>query len=332
MKKEYIDLDGNWKEIIREFFPDFMEFFLPELHNDIDYSRTPEFLEQEFHDILEKMGGGKRITDKLVKVFLKDGSEEWILIHIEVQYYFEKRYAGHVFMLKSKLSNLHPDKRITSIVVYTSKPTPRLFDRYSEDFYGTKITYQFNAYRVWKQNEASLIANQNIFSLFVLANLYLIRTRKKEKGQMQKRLELKEKLFELALERNINLEKISRLLIFVHEIIKLPIEETREFGEFYHKTFQNNENMTQNIVLTKGKHLADVLFEGRYGDTFDNIVANEREVAAQEREKAAQEREKAAQEREIVKRHLVKGESVDTIVKEMRLELDIVTNILEAYK
>ena len=55
-----------------------------------------------------------------------------------------------------------------------------------------------------EQKEADLIANKNIFALFVLANFYVNKTRK----ELRTRLEMKEKLFELAMEREISKEKI----------------------------------------------------------------------------------------------------------------------------
>ena len=37
-KTPNIEFDAIWKAIITAFFPDFMAFFLPKLHHDIDYS------------------------------------------------------------------------------------------------------------------------------------------------------------------------------------------------------------------------------------------------------------------------------------------------------
>ena len=68
MAKLQIDFDGNWKEIITEFFEDFVAFFLPQLYPEVDFSRPFESLDKELTQILEAIGSDKlRIADKLVK-------------------------------------------------------------------------------------------------------------------------------------------------------------------------------------------------------------------------------------------------------------------------
>jgi len=70
-----VDQDTQWKEIITDLWEDFVEFFLPQAYPFVDFSKKPVFLEQELHKLIrDKEKKGKRINDKLVKVFLKDGS------------------------------------------------------------------------------------------------------------------------------------------------------------------------------------------------------------------------------------------------------------------
>ena len=47
-----IDFDGNWKEIITEFFEQFVAFFMPDLYAEVNFSRPVEFLEQELLQVL----------------------------------------------------------------------------------------------------------------------------------------------------------------------------------------------------------------------------------------------------------------------------------------
>ena len=55
------------------------KFFMPELYDVIDFNRNFEFLEQELEKIIKKSKKHRKYTDKLVKVYLKDGKEQWIL-------------------------------------------------------------------------------------------------------------------------------------------------------------------------------------------------------------------------------------------------------------
>jgi len=74
--------DEAWKEIIEIYFKAFLEFFFFEIYKDIDFEKGYEFYDKELEKILKESLTGKRTADKLVKVYLKDGSESYILIHI----------------------------------------------------------------------------------------------------------------------------------------------------------------------------------------------------------------------------------------------------------
>ena len=70
------DFDGAWKNMLSERrFASFISFFLPEAYLLIDWSRPVEFLEQELRAITRKSKRGHRAVDRLVKVWLNDGTE-----------------------------------------------------------------------------------------------------------------------------------------------------------------------------------------------------------------------------------------------------------------
>jgi hypothetical protein len=41
------DFDSPWKEALEHYFPQFMAFFFPHAHGDIDWARGYEFLDKE---------------------------------------------------------------------------------------------------------------------------------------------------------------------------------------------------------------------------------------------------------------------------------------------
>ena len=95
--------DEAWKEIIEKLFPDFLAFFFPQIYKDINFSRGFEFLDKELQKILKRSEVGKKIVDKLVKVYLNDGSEKWLLIHIEVQGYQEKNFSERIYIYNYRI-------------------------------------------------------------------------------------------------------------------------------------------------------------------------------------------------------------------------------------
>ena len=78
------DFDNPWKDVLEHFFRHFLEFFFPEAHAAIDWSRRYESLDKELQQIVSDSELGLRLADKLFKVWLQDGQEAWILIHVEI--------------------------------------------------------------------------------------------------------------------------------------------------------------------------------------------------------------------------------------------------------
>ena len=71
------DFDTPWKDALDFFFEPFLELFFPEAHADIDWGRQYESLDKELQQIAPEAEIGRRYVDKLVKVWLKSGVEQW---------------------------------------------------------------------------------------------------------------------------------------------------------------------------------------------------------------------------------------------------------------
>ena len=206
-KKHTPDIDDSWKGLIANFFPAFIAFFMPNLYNEVDFTRPPEFLEQEFRSALRPLRlskKGKKITDKLVKVYLKDGSEKWILWHIEIQHTPEANFSRRIFLYYTLISIRYPDKDIVTLVIFTGKTLPVDFNVYQKDCFGTIMYFKYNTYAVINPSENDLLKSNNIFSLAVLANQYLLDS----DNSSNLRLEYKKKVYELAQKQLLNSENL----------------------------------------------------------------------------------------------------------------------------
>ncbi len=95
--------DSVWKEAIEIYFQEFMEFFFPEIAKDIDFEKGYEFLDKELEKVTKDAEIGKRLADILVKVYLRDGSEKWLLIHIEVQGYYDRDFPKRMFIYNYRI-------------------------------------------------------------------------------------------------------------------------------------------------------------------------------------------------------------------------------------
>jgi hypothetical protein len=228
MKKDYIlyKPDELWKAIIEDLFDSFILFFFPDLYKITDFEKGYEFLERELKAIISKSKGTKSIPDKLVKIFLKDGSEKWILIHIEIQGYWDKKFPLRMFRYYYRIFDKY-DKDIISIAIFTDEYKNYSPDSYQYKFFGTELIFKYNHYKVISQREKILLKSENPFALIILSGLYAI----KSKDKINERYQFKIKLIKLLLERKYSRDKIEKIFGFIDGIINLSEEDEIKFKD-----------------------------------------------------------------------------------------------------
>src|ERR1044071_1623946 len=97
------DQDSPWKEILERYFPEFLAFFFPNAFNDIDWQKGYEFLDKELQQVVRDAELGRRLVDKLVKVWRKNGAETWVLIHIEVQGHRDSEFSQRMYIYNYRI-------------------------------------------------------------------------------------------------------------------------------------------------------------------------------------------------------------------------------------
>lgn len=158
------------KSAFEEAFPDLLRFCFADADDIFDMEKGVVFLDKELSELfpeLEKQGGN-RFVDMLVKVFLKNGNEEWILVHIEIQGGSDKNFAERMFQYWYRIYDRHK-VNITALAVFTGSKTQKRPSKFQRSFLGTTINYQYNVYHILDHSEAGLLAMDNPFALIVLA-------------------------------------------------------------------------------------------------------------------------------------------------------------------
>jgi hypothetical protein len=316
-----INYDANWEIISGKFVKEFIQYFLPKLYRQVDWSVPPEFLEQEMHEIVED-SIEKKILDKLIKFRLKSGEDKWIFVHTEFQ--GEGGIGERMFTYFRRILDKY-GKDITALVIYTGSSVPRNPNKYKYESFGTKVTYEYNTYIVKNQKEATLIKDKNPFSIVVLANLYTVNTTDDE----VKRLEFKKKLFEIANFRNYDLEKTTELFIFVKELMQLSSKLEKEFDNFVVEQLKKEEENMRVISPSMHNFLNRASIEF-FGKSFDEAMS--------ESEKAKSESEKAKSENLMIKiRSIINLKdkmnlTIEQIASILEYEVDFVTEVLSKYQ
>ena len=214
------DQDSAWKEMLNAYFPSFVAFFFPHIDPEIDWQRGYEPLDKELAAIRPTHATGKRIADKLFKVWLKNGKAAWLLIHIEIQDRITRVFARRLFIYNYRLLDKEKHRvEVVSLAVLTGLGRSQT-GRYESKRWGCSTTFAFPCARLadyadrWDELEAS----DNIFAVAVMAQLKAHQT----KGDNAQRLVWKRQLIFGLYRRGFNREQIINLFRFIEWIMTLP--------------------------------------------------------------------------------------------------------------
>ena len=244
MPKISDDYDNPWKELLHYLFETFMAFFFPAAYAQIDWSRKYEMLDKEFQQLLEDAKMGRREADILVKVWLKNGNETWILTHIEIQSQHVKNFEQRVYRYNA-LINLRYEHLVSSFVILGDdnpdwKPESLdytiLGKRHLFEFWSVKLT----DYRLkWEELKKS----RNPFAIGVMAHLKALETRKNPIN----RLHWKYEIAKILLEQGFPRETILCLFRFIDVIMQLPKELERQFQKQIIQ-YTEEKNMPKTLI------------------------------------------------------------------------------------
>jgi hypothetical protein len=189
MTEQRDEYDSPWKEILEAYFQDFMQFFFPQIHDDIDWSRGYDFLDQELRQVVRDAELGKRLADKLVKVWKLSGEETWVLIHIEIQNQEEGQFSERIFIYYYRLRDKY-NQPIASLAILGDERDCR-------------VTFEFPMVKLldyearWEELEAS----RNPFAIAVMAHLKTKATRNDAQARKEWKFRLTRRLYEQGYER-----------------------------------------------------------------------------------------------------------------------------------
>jgi Domain of unknown function (DUF4351) len=213
------EYDLPWKDVLEARFEDFMEFFFPLIHAEIDWSRGHEFLDQELSQVVRDAEIGKRLADKLVKVWTKSGDETWVLLNIEIQSQEESNFSDRIFTYYYRLRDRYNVPIVNLVILGDERSTWRP-DAFRSAKWGCEVDFRFPIVKLldYEARWADLEASQNPFAIVVMAHLKTKETRK----DFEARREWKFRLARMLYERNYSRQDILTLYRFLDWILELP--------------------------------------------------------------------------------------------------------------
>ena len=230
-KKDLIRRQNDilWKGMLEGVFDDLLRFVFPRADRIFDLERGFEFLDKELGAMNPKphRKSDTRFVDKLVKVYQRDGSEEWVLCHVEVQGADDKEFAKRMFKYYARVFDRF-DRPLTAIAIFTGKDGRKLPGMYVRKYAGAELVYKYNTLCILDYPDRSLAANRNPFALVMLAAKKALLGGKDLDGLL-----LKEKLAiaKMLIKRGYNEAKTDGILSFLHNYVRFEKPESNRIFE-----------------------------------------------------------------------------------------------------
>ena len=213
--------DILWKAIIEDFFSDFLTFFYPEALDIFDFSKNFEFLDKELEQIILPSSSKNRIADKLVKVYTKEGKEQWILVHIEVQGYEDDEFAERMFTYFYRIYDKYK-KDISALAIFTDD-NPKFHPKsFQKTFIRTGVVYNYETFKLSDYKPKDFQGSNNPFAIVMETALYGL---KKNKLKDEKLFAVKLDLARRLNEKGFPKETFGKLCSFIKTYVSFENSE-----------------------------------------------------------------------------------------------------------
>lgn len=222
------DYDSPWKELLEKYFFEFAEFFFPVIAGETDRKKGYTFLDKELQQIVRDAEFGRRLADKLVQVWKKNGEEAWVLVHVEIQGKKESGFAKRMFVYNYRIFDRY-DRRVASLAVLTDSNPGWRPDHFDYELWGCKAGIRFPVVKLsdyadrWEYLEKS----GNPFAFAVMAHLKTQETRNNRDGRKEWKIYFVKKLYEQGYKK----DDIIFLFHFIDWLMRLPDDLDRDFWQ-----------------------------------------------------------------------------------------------------
>jgi len=218
------DYDGAWKAALELYLEPFLRLCFPRVHAAIDWDCPVEFLDKELQEIVRDAETGPLRVDLLVKVFRRDGFEEWLLIHIEIQSQPDPRLPRRVYRYRHRIADRY-DRPVATLVVLADESPGFRPDPYEEETLGCRVRFEYPTCKLLDLEEATLEREDNPIAVVILAH----RAAQSGAGDPAKRKAVKWRLTRGLYERGYGKKDLLELFRLIDWLLWLPDELAVEF-------------------------------------------------------------------------------------------------------
>jgi hypothetical protein len=256
------DYDSPWKEALARYLPDAFALFFPEVHAQVDWGRGYILLDKELQQVTRDADLGRRLADTLVKVWRRDGTDAWVLVHIEVQGRPERDFARRMFVYYYRIFD-HYERPIMSVAILGDERPDWRPAGYVQELWGCAVELRYPVVKLldWQARDAELGVSANPFAVVVRAHLAAQATGRNVEARSRAKLGLIRGLYERGMDR----AQILELFRLIDWLMALPPEQERllwqEIAQIEEERRMPYITSVERIGLQEGK--AQGLQEGK---------------------------------------------------------------------
>lgn len=136
--------DELLKGAFEENFPDFLRFVYPQADEVLDFDRGIQFMDKELHAIIpnRERKKDKRVADLLAKLYLKDGTEKWVLLNVEIEGGNDPDFAYRLYQYNYRIRDKYRVSAAT-IAVFTGDEKQAKPLAYTDELLGTVLSFKY---------------------------------------------------------------------------------------------------------------------------------------------------------------------------------------------
>ena len=224
------DFDGIWKDFALFFWRDILHDFIPALYDMADLEREAESLDKELHEIIESdtekenRKSSKRYVDCLLKIYLRNGSEEWVLLHIEIQGRGGEMISLRMFRYHCLIFLRHK-RHPASIAILTAKRPKKEGEpgKYNADMFGTKIEYKYHTVKAYEYDDEELLASESPVKLFI----YSVKVAAKYRKSNEQKFEYMRKILRVLVDKGWDARQRRIFIMYLEQVMHLSGKEYR---------------------------------------------------------------------------------------------------------
>jgi hypothetical protein len=218
--------DASWKEALERYFKQFLAFFFPQIHAEVDWQRGCEFLDSEFQQVVRDAEVGKRFVDKLVKVWRRDGEEVYVLIHVEIQSQYDAEFSRRMYIYNYRIFDRY-NREVVSLAILGDGDRNWRPSSYHTNRWGCRVGIEFPIVKLldYATRTQELQRSLNPFARVVYAHLQTQATVGDAEERLSRKLQLVRGMQGLGYSEDTILE----LYRFIDLMMTLPPELDRAF-------------------------------------------------------------------------------------------------------